>query len=261
MNLLRRALTSSLRQSARAAGFANRVLEHAAIGTLTLADLRQSVDSAWDRWSTNTEAWAQSHPLMPWEQELYPRALRPDDRVLMIGCGSGRDLLALIGMGYRVDGLEPVARCAEAARYRVRELKTESQIFTGAIESFSIPAGYDAFIFSWFTYSYLLGSKARIRVLRTLRDAAPREGRLIISLPSEPRPPRRVLTRVARLSARLTGSDWLPEHGDILALSSYCPYRHWFAPGEVEEEARAGGWNVAWREESPERVAVWLLST
>ena len=122
MHPLRRALTTSLRQSARAAGFANRVLQHAAIASLPFAELRRSMDSAWDRFTANYEAWAQSRGLMPWEKELYPRALRPDDRVLLIGCGSGRDLFGLLGLGLSVDGLEPVARCAQAARDRLREL-------------------------------------------------------------------------------------------------------------------------------------------
>src|SRR5206468_721188 len=40
--------------------------------------------------------------LTDWEAAFYPRFLRPEDRVLLVGCGRGRDLLALRERGYRV---------------------------------------------------------------------------------------------------------------------------------------------------------------
>ncbi|RMG16110.1 MAG: class I SAM-dependent methyltransferase, partial [Deltaproteobacteria bacterium] len=51
---------------------------------------------------------------------LFTRVLRlpPGARILDVGCGSGRDLAALAGAGYRVAGVEPVAELRVEAERR-----------------------------------------------------------------------------------------------------------------------------------------------
>jgi hypothetical protein len=57
---------------------------------------------------------------------------------------------------------------------------------------------------------------------------------------------RSLLSRIpTQAVARLSGSDWRPEYGDILFLASrgkrFDHFEHRFPPGEFEREARAAG--------------------
>jgi SAM-dependent methyltransferase len=59
--------------------------------------------------------------LMPWEHEFYSRFLKPQDDILIVGCGSGRDLIALRRAGHRVVGLEVAPRAAAVARAMLKK--------------------------------------------------------------------------------------------------------------------------------------------
>ena len=54
--------------------------------------------------------------LEPWEERIYLSVMRDGDRVLLVGCGGGRELLALGARGYRVTGIDQVPALIEAAR-------------------------------------------------------------------------------------------------------------------------------------------------
>jgi SAM-dependent methyltransferase len=227
-------------------------LFYAAAGTARLAELRAAIQRQWDQagewqWDPFTAA-----GLMPWERELYLRFLKPDDRVLMVGCGTGRDLLALLELGYRAEGLDVGPRCTAIARDVLRERGWHAPVYTGAVETFALPASYDVFVFAWYCYSYIPGSAARIHTLRKLRAHLTAGGRIVATYVPAVRPPRRLLVRLARLAGRLSRSDWRPEYGDVLRLGppgrGSEHYEHQFAPDEFEAEVRAAGLTVAFHE-------------
>lgn len=62
-------------------------------------------------------------PLMPY----FPMAFLPGSRVLDVGCGSGRDVKALLKQGYDAHGVEPVAAMREMAIAHSPELTTRIQ--------------------------------------------------------------------------------------------------------------------------------------
>jgi len=120
--------------------------------------------------------------LMPWEQEFYERFLKPDDEILIVGCGSGRDLIALLRAGYRVEGLEVAAQAATKARSMLAKAGLNARVTVGSIEDTSLVSKpFDVYIFSWFCYSYIPQAAARIDVLRKLRDHLLPGGRVLIS--------------------------------------------------------------------------------
>jgi hypothetical protein len=81
---------------------------YVALGTMRLNDLRAGVER---RWSEFFVADADiTSGLMPWESEVVSKFVRPADRVLVVGCGTGRDVLVLAGMGCRVTGWNRPAR-------------------------------------------------------------------------------------------------------------------------------------------------------
>ncbi|HET9491784.1 MAG TPA: class I SAM-dependent methyltransferase [Methylomirabilota bacterium] len=90
--------------AARGLDLSARAAMYLAAGILRLSDLRHGIASAWADFGRHEAAILSG--LMSWE-ELYGHALKPDDRIFLIGCGTGRDLIALLERGHRVSGLDP----------------------------------------------------------------------------------------------------------------------------------------------------------
>jgi SAM-dependent methyltransferase len=186
--------------------------------------------------------------LYHWEVDFYGRFLRAGERVLVVGCGSGRDLLPLLEQGYRAEGLEPVAACADLARERVARRGFSAPVHTADIATATLSGCFDAVIFSWLCYSYLPTRSRRIATLARVREHLAADARVLISyVPAQP-PPRRLPWRLARLAAGLSRADWRPEYGDgfIARHDTGCiHYEHQFQPAEIEAEARAAGYEIA----------------
>jgi len=236
----------------RAAHDAALLAYHAAAGLTRLEDVRAAIarQPENDGVVELGEDYAASG-LTPWEAAFYPRFLRPEDRVLLVGCGRGRDLLALRERGYRVDGLELVAERARAARALLTRRGLSPDVVEGSIETAPLRGRYDAVVFAWFCYSVIPGGSTRVTVLRRVAEHLAPGGRVLLSyIPCEA-PPRTAAIRVARLVARVSGADWRPEAGDVLWLSwrhGIAHYTHLHWPGALAREARAAGMTVAFEE-------------
>lgn len=231
---------------------------YAAAGAVRLADLRAAIEREWDQ-SASEEGYTASG-LMIWERDFYPRFLKPDDRVLVIGCGTGRDLLGLLQLGYRAEGLDVAPRCTAAAAELLRQRGFEGPVYTGAIETIALPGRFDAFIFAWFCYSYIPQSESRIGVLQKLRDCLNPGGRILVSYAPAKTLPRRLPIRLTQLVASLSRSDWRPEYGDFVQVANrgryIVHYEHQFTREALEGEARAAGLTVAFHERADQGTAV-----
>ncbi len=219
---------------------------HAAAGLLQRKHIHQSTAGFWEEFATSrTEA--DEAGLMPWETALYSRHLKPGERVLLVGCGTGRDLRGLLGLGMRADGQELSPKCALLARANTQRLGFPAEVFEGPIETFMPPAPYDAYVFSWFCYSYIPEALKRIEVLQRFRKRLNAKGRILVTNPGPAPRRRRLLLRFARFVSILMRSDWRPEQGDILELSPgnrHLRFEHAFKPGELEREAETAGFSV-----------------
>ena len=182
--------------------------------------------------------------LSPAEAHFYRRFLHPRDRVLLVGCGTGRDLIGLQTLGYDVTGLEPIAELVELARGHLARRGMAATIETGLIQTAELRGRYDAVIFSNGCYSLLQGSAERIAtLLRVAKHLVP-GGRVIVSYhPARHQSP--MGRRLTRAAARLTASDWTPESGDTFSRDLLIPglirYHHAFTPGEFARECEAAG--------------------
>jgi len=188
---------------------------------------------------------------LEWEERLIPRFLADGARVLVVGSGSGRDLLALARRRHHVEGIEAVARASALARRALAERGLDVAIHEGDVVTMALPAGpYDAVVFSWFCYTYLAERARRVGMLRRLRAVLAPDARVLISyLPARDR--RWGGMRLVRMVARLTRSDWSPERGDILyddAAPGTLHFEHHFQTDEIEGEARDAGFDVAFHE-------------
>src|SRR5437879_422591 len=156
-----------------------RLLAYATAGVLTRKELGRAAAGRWSDFGID-ETYVLSG-LFTWEENFYFRFLKPDDHVLIVGAGSGRDLIGLRRAGYRVDGLEPSATAVTLARTMCAKAGVEADFHVGWIETTSITEKYDVFIFSWYCYSYIPDRATRIGALRAAsRHLAP-GGRIILS--------------------------------------------------------------------------------
>jgi SAM-dependent methyltransferase len=248
---VRRLLVASLIALARTLDRGITVCTFAAGGLLRFETLGRHRAENWRHFGASQAEADVAAGLFGWEQRFYGRFLKARERVLVVGCGTGRDLLPLLEQGHRAEGLEPVAVCAEQARERVARTGRSAPIYTADIVTAALTGRYDVVIFSWLCYSYIPTRTRRIAVLRKVRDHLAPDGRVLISYVLSGSGPRRVTWRLAHLVSRLTRSDWRPEYGDVFVLwpDTRCIHlEHHFRPAEIEGEAHAAGFEIAFHE-------------
>jgi SAM-dependent methyltransferase len=235
--------------AARTFEIASRASMYLAAGTLRLHDLRGAIANAWQEFGPEEDYILSG--LMPLEKTLYDRFLKPADRILVVGCGTGRELIALLRLGYRVEGLDIASRAIALARQMLDKQGLSAELYTGPIEVVALPRSFDAFVFSAYCYGYIPQADTRIGMLRKLKAHLNPGGRVLTSYVPAARPPRALPIRLTRLAARLTRSDWRPRLGDVVGPPEGSPrihYEHQFVDGEFESEARAAGLTVVFHE-------------
>lgn len=235
-----RLLTVTLVGVGRLFARATRILNHLAAGTLTIRQLRVGIESTWEEFSARDVDVAAG--LTRWEEEMIARFVTRDDDVLLVGSGPGRDLITLVGGGYRVTAVEPARRAIATSRRQLDKSGLSADIIEGFFEDVALLRRFDVIIFSGCCYNFIPQSGRRIAALRQAREHLTARGRILINYMTE-QSGHPMLIRLARFTATLTRSDWRPERGDIvLPVDSARPlfhYEHPFQPGEIESEALA----------------------
>jgi SAM-dependent methyltransferase len=246
-------LVASLVGLARALDRGVTVCSALAAGLLRFDALGRHTGENWRHFGTTQTDADMEAGLFHWEQGFYRRFLREGERVLVVGCGSGRDLLPLLEQGYKAEGLEPVAVCADLARERVARRGFTAPVHTADIATAALSGRFDAVIFSWLCYSYLPTRPRRVATLARVRQHLAPDGRVLISYVLGEPPPRRLPWHLARLASRLSRTDWRPEYGDVFMArpdTRRIHYEHQFQPAEIEAEAHDAGYEVAFHDQS-----------
>ncbi|MFI5179169.1 MAG: class I SAM-dependent methyltransferase [Vicinamibacterales bacterium] len=242
-----------------------RVFNYLAAGTQRIGDLREGVERTWEDF--NIRAADVASGLMPWEEDLVARFLKAGDRVLVVGSGTGRDLVALAERGYRVTGVEPSWKASAVAERALQQRGLSAEIVGAFFEDAAIAGPFEAIVFSYYCYCYIPESARRVAILRKASALLAPGGRVVVSYFARTRgsPP---LTAVARVTARLSRSDWHPQEGDVLyplaAADRARPlfhFEHVFVPGEVDEEGASAGLQVSYRKDAPADPVVVLERT
>jgi SAM-dependent methyltransferase len=236
-------------------------LAHAAAGLLRIRDVRGAIVREWEGQATDQPVTFPEWGLMEWESVLYLRFLEPGDRVLLVGCGTGRDLIALLQRGYRAEGLDLSAAIIAAARRNLEVRGLTAPLHVAAFEEAALATRYDAIAFSWLSYGYIPTREARVGALKKARGLLAPSGRVLLSYAPERRPEHRRALASTRLLARLSGSDWRPEDGDQLSVSRHglVHFEHRFPPGTLEAEVRDAGLSPLFHDAS-EGLAVVALA-
>jgi SAM-dependent methyltransferase len=188
--------------------------------------------------------------LEEWEEDLFARVLPRPGRLLIVGCGAGREAVALARQGFRVVGIDPAPGLIEAARRHAEahgvqaifEVKTVSELD-------GFPESFDAILCS--RYEHIPTRRRRIEMLRQLQRLARPQGIIILTAGWHPtRGPRLALVDGLRwLLCRLLGGRFATEPGDRLirhlSLASDaevpCFYHAFRSPHEIRQEIEAAG--------------------
>ena len=220
-----------------------RALAYATAGVLTTKELGRAAAGRWSDFGMN-EAYVMSG-LFTWEENFYGRFLKPDDHILIVGSGSGRDLIGLRRAGYRADGLEPSARGVALARKMIVKAGVEAELYHGWIETATIPGTYDVFLFSWYCYSYIPDRPARVAALKAAAAHLAPGGRILVSYTVTEPVTRRLPHTVAASVSRITRAGWTPLPTDVVYFEhSGMHFEHQFVPGEIELEAQQAGLKI-----------------
>ena len=233
-----------------------------AAGILTRDELSKAILLEWEEFARNDEAEAPG--LMGWETEFYGRFIRPGHRVLVVGCGSGRDVVPLVGAGIHMTGLDLAPQAVERCRRNLERRGLSAELYAGSVETACLGRRFDRIIFSWFCYSYLPESGTRVLALQNAARHLETGGQVLLSylLRDESESNRTQCQYLAaRLSARLSRSAWHPELGDDFwfwgpLTQRLLRYEHRFTAGEIEVEARKAGLTVRFHEQRRHGVAM-----
>jgi SAM-dependent methyltransferase len=249
-----RLLTGLLFAAGRLSSRVSVVLNYAACGTMSLADVKDGIRQSWEGFHSREEDIATG--LMDWERDLVARFVRPGEAVLIVGAGSGRDVIPLVERRCHVTGIEPAAVALGLARKVLRARQLPATLIEGFFEDVAVPGRFDVVMFSYYSYSYVPEARRRIAALRKAASCLTAGARVLISYPPLPGP-HPLLIRVARATAAICRTDWRLEPGDHVTIqsSAFRGYTHAFADGEIEREAQAAGLDVVYHARYPDPVA------
>ncbi len=195
--------------------------------------------------------------LMDWERDIVERFIAPDARVLIVGAGSGRDVIPLVERGCEVTGVDPASKALNVARRALRDRQLTATLIDGYFEDVDLTGPFDVVVFSYFSYSYIPQSRRRVHALRKAASLSTSGGRIVVSYPRLP-PPHPALIRIGRATAALFRRDWRLEPGDHISVhgGALRGFAHSFAEGEIERETAAAGLEIVSHVRHPDPVAV-----
>jgi SAM-dependent methyltransferase len=218
---------------------------YAAAGLLRKDDFRAASRLLWAEYGTLVED--VDGGLEAWERRLYDTVLRPPDRILLVGCGAGRDLLALRELGHEVTGLDPTPELVDQARRHLARRGVTATIREGFVETVDLGDQYDLVVLAGNCYSFLLSAASRIATLTRIKAHLAPQGRVVITYTGAVRRPP-ISIHVTRIISRMARADWRPEEGDSFSRDylkhRLLRYEHMFGPGEVERECAEAGLRV-----------------
>lgn len=176
--------------------------------------------------------------LEAWEKPSL-QFLKPSGVIGVMGCGAGREMIALEGLGYTVDGVDSLPRLIDAAKIYLKQAKAKGLVYCDDIHHFEFPRErYDAFLFTWKTFGMIPGARRRVALLKNLSGKLTDSGRIIIAAKPVTTRGRRFI-KLARGIAQLTGNPDPPAAGDTFSLQ--LGFEHTFARQEIENEAQQAG--------------------
>ncbi|HEU0299985.1 MAG TPA: class I SAM-dependent methyltransferase [Longimicrobium sp.] len=223
----------------RAAALLQAVYEGAWLGVLRREDLHAIDQRFYDHNPAYHDEAHNLRGLFPWEAEAL-EAFGGCRRILVIGAGGGREVLALARLGYEVEGYEcNPALVAFADDFLPRQGCAARVRFLPRDEVPAVGEPFDGIVIGWSAYTLIPGRAHRIDLLGRLRPLARPGGLLLLSFFTRggEGPRFRVSAGVAN-GIRAVLRRERAERGDALAPN----FVHYFVAEEIAAELREAGW-------------------
>jgi SAM-dependent methyltransferase len=246
---MRRLLLHTLDLTGRTFDRLSRACLYASAALTPLSALKSAVALSWSGFYVDAERIASG--LLPWERAFAATHVRDGDRLLIVGCGSGRDILPFLERGCQVVGVDPAAPAIAAAMRALAARGLAADLRLGFFEDVALTGPFDVVWLSWFMYGYVPDRRRRVAFLRKAGSLLAPGGRIVMSVEDTSGPRQHRVWHVGRVLGRLVGADWEVAAGDDLARipgTTSLRYRHLFGAGEVEAEAAEAGLRVLARQ-------------
>lgn len=144
--------------------------------------------------------WVEHDGFRPEEAELVRRYVRPDMRILDVGCGGGREARAFARSGAQVHAIDTAKAVVDAARDRAHR---EGLSITFDTVVAPDAGRFDVVYLAPGTYAHVVGRERRARLVRALEHHVRAGGRLVIAVEVTPPEPRWARARLVDLLRRL----------------------------------------------------------
>ena len=181
--------------------------------------------------------------LFGWERALVEAHFPRGGRVVVLACGGGREVLALLGEGFDAVGYEPHPALAAYADELLTAHGHPGRVHASPRGALPPDAGEaDAVVVGWGGYSLVRGRAARVGLLAGARGLLPSGGPVLVSFFEMPVHGRQLrATRAIAGALRRARGRTPPELGDTLAPNLV----HVFTPAGVADEVAAAGLELA----------------
>jgi len=180
--------------------------------------------------------------LWDWEHRILTDYFAGCRRLLLIGAGGGREVLALQRLGYRVDGFESHPDLVLAANELLRAEGQDATVQLAPRDrSPNTGTTYDGIILGWGAYTLVQGRRSRIALLQQLRSQTRARCPILLSFYYRLGTPwvYAIAAFVANTLRRVLGRE-SAEVGDWLVPN----YVHYFAQHEIVAELAEGGFDT-----------------
>lgn len=179
--------------------------------------------------------------LRSWIQHRVP----PGGKILVAGCGTGREAFALAREGWSVSGIDFSKTMIELAQKEAerRKLSVRFQVKDLRIHE-ELPGSLDAVFFTHDVYSFIPGAKARIDLLKRMARWISPHGVILLSARRAARAYERLILSLQWLAvARRRGNDWGSSHTRWIAPDGNIgrSFIHIFTAANLRRELREAG--------------------
>ncbi|MFH0931465.1 MAG: methyltransferase domain-containing protein [Candidatus Zixiibacteriota bacterium] len=187
-----------------------------------------------------------------WERDFVEEFMTKKGKVLDIGCGAGREAIALAKLGFDVVGIDIASKMVEKAKENARKENLSIKFEVKRVIELDYPdRTFDYILFSRAIYSFIPTRKLRVKVLKSIKRILKKGGLAVFSayiVTSFPTLKHYSSFIFRKVFALLLGKGFSSEFGDIrtkkvseVDSAGRC-FCHFFSnPEEIKDEIKESG--------------------
>lgn len=212
-----------------------------AAGTFNTRELSEARTRHWASFAEEHNS--RKSGMFDWEIRFYRPFIGPGTRLLVVGAGSGRDVLCFLREGCVVTAIDEAAEALESLRRRLSQAELTADVRPFSIVDFETDDRFDVVVFSWLAYILIPLRESRVVALEKAARVLDSGGTILISY--KPGQGSRVLSWISRAVARLLGGT-PPENIEQFLFSGSASLprvyqSRFYTADEIESEAREAG--------------------